>query len=330
MQPATMPGAMTSEQNDQAGHIPVLSAQVMALLAPRSGQVCVDCTVGRGGHAALILPRLAPGGRFVGIDRDPHNIAFCRRQLQRSAPDDVEWDLVPASFADLSHVLADLKLDGADLLLADLGFSSNQMDDPQRGFSFGTSGPLDMRYDPTGPTTAEDLVNTLDERSLANLIYENGQERFSRRIAAKIIEHRRQAPIKDTMVLAQIVRSAYGSIASRSRGRRRPRRIDPSTRTFMALRVAVNQELDCLRALLEQLPKVLRRGAVAGIISFHSLEDRLVKSAFRELGRSGLGELLTRRPMTADDAERQANRRSRSAKLRAIRFDSGPTAAAMS
>ncbi len=313
---------MPPETNDDTGHIPVLAPQVMELLAPRPGQVCVDCTIGQGGHSTQIVQQLSPGGHLVGIDRDPRNVEFSRQLLKQSAPKNVAWDLVHANFSELTDVLAHLNIDKADLLLADLGFSSNQMNDPNRGFSFGATGPLDMRYDLGQELTAAQLVNTLDERSLADLIYQNGQERLSRKIAAKIIERRRQAPIKDTMVLAQIVRSAYGSVSSRRRGRRIPRRIDPATRTFMALRIAVNRELDCLRHLLQQLPNALQPGGVAMIISFHSLEDRLVKMTFRDLNRNGQAKLLTRRPLTATDDERKKNRRSRSAKLRAICFES--------
>ena len=313
---------MPLETNDNTGHIPVLAPQVLELLTPRPGQICVDCTIGRGGHSTQIAQRLSPGGHLVGIDRDSQNVEHSRELLKQSAPKNVTWNLVHANFSELTDVLAHLNIDKPDLLLADLGFSSNQMNDPNRGFSFGATGPLDMRYDLGQELTAAQLVNTLDERSLADLIYQNGQERLSRKIAAKIIDRRRQAPIKDTMALAQIVRSAYSSVASRSRGRRVPRRIDPATRTFMALRIAVNRELDCLQHLLHQLPNVLQPGGVAVIISFHSLEDRLVKTAFRDLDRSGQAKLLTRRPLTATDDERKTNRRSRSAKLRAICFES--------
>ncbi len=315
-----------------AGHVPVLPTQIVQLLDPKPGQVMLDCTIGRGGHASLILPKLSPGGRYIGLDVDPGNLAYAGRRLGaiQAGGSDVRVDLVHGNFVDARAVLKRLEADRVDLLLADFGFSSNQMTDPFRGFSFMNDGPLDMRLDPTSGSTAADLVNRLPARELADLIYQYGEERLSRRIAAKIVEQRRISPITTTSALADIVRQAYGLVPAFERekdggggqSKRRPRiaGIDPATRTFMALRIAVNGELDAIEALLAALPRLVKAGGVAGLISFHSLEDRLVKHAFAELEKSGRAERMTRKPVVAEDQEIAANPRSRSAKLRVVRM----------
>lgn len=300
------------------GHVPVLPREVLELLDPKPGEVVLDCTLGRGGHASLITPRLAPNGRYIGLDVDPTNLEFSRERL-KAAP--VQTDLVHANFAQARQVLDRLGIERVDCVLADLGFASNQMSDPVRGFSFAAEGPLDMRLDPTLSATAADLVNKLPERDLADLIYRYGEERLSRKIARKIADERQRAPILTTTGLAALVRRAYGPAAS---GRSK---IDPATRTFMALRIAVNQELGALERLLEAIPGLVGnvggnfRGGRVAIISFHSLEDRLVKHAFADLHRQGLATRLTRKPVVAQEDERRDNPRSRSAKLRAIRWD---------
>ncbi len=296
-----------------AGHVPVLPDAVLTYLDPRPGQVLLDCTVGRGGHAAMLLPRLRPRGRIVGLDLDADNIAFTRRRLEAAAVPDVPFDLLHTNFAAARDVLDSLGLDGVNLLLADFGFASTQMDDPRRGFSFDADGPLDMRMDRSATLTAADLVNDLPQQELADLIYRYGEERRSRGIAAKIAAARRQRPINSTSALAQLVCAAYG-------GSGRRQRIHPATRTFMALRIAVNAELAGIEQLLADLPRLLRPGARAVMISFHSLEDRLVKHAYRQWSRQGLARVLTRKPVRADEREQQSNPRSRSAKLRAIEW----------
>ena len=305
-------------------HEPVLVRQVLELFAPQPGMVCLDCTVGLGGHAAAIAPRLAPGGRYVGLDVDPGNIELARRRLAGAS---ARVDLVRSNFAGAGAVLDELGTGRVDLLLADLGFASNQMRDSQRGLSFQVEGPLDMRLDPDLPQTAGDLINTMPQEELADLIYRYGEERYSRRIARKIVEHRGQSPINTTTDLAQLVRHAYGRAGRR--GHRHPgrMRIDPATRTFMALRIAVNAELAALERLLGNLPHLLRPGAVAALISFHSLEDRMVKRAFASLRSAGLAEVLTRKPLVADEDEQRRNPRARSAKLRAVRWLEAPDAA---
>jgi 16S rRNA (cytosine1402-N4)-methyltransferase len=315
----TLPPAEEHLEPHDAGHLPVLAGEVVELLDPKPGQVFLDGTVGRGGHAAVMIPKLGPGGRYVGLDVDPQNAAYSREYLTPIAQQaGVDLDILQANFRDARGVLASLDIPSVDGLLADLGFASNQMDDPKRGFAFREDGPLDMRLDPGCPITAERLVNTLPQDELADLIYEFGEERLSRRIARKIVESRGQEPITTTSGLAELVRRAY---PRPPKGRRH--RIDPATRTFMALRIAVNDELGALDGLLGDLPRLLRPGGRAAVISFHSLEDRRVKRAFLALGQDvenkGAGyRVLTRKPVTASDDEAQSNPRSRSAKLRAI------------
>lgn len=301
---------------EDAGHLPVLPRQVLDLLAPAAGMVCLDCTVGRAGHAKLIAPQLAPGGTYVGLDVDPVNVAYAADQLRAAAPESVTTHVVKSNFAAARQVLDLLGIGKVNLLLADLGFASSQMSDPSRGLSFAADGPLDMRLDPDLRATAADLVNHLPERELADLIYRFGEERHSRRIARIIGEERTRSPILTTRRLAQIVRGAAGG-SVRGRGRS-PGRIDPATRTFMALRIAVNGELDALEQLLKDLPNLVAVGGRAAFISFHSLEDRLVKHAFIAMKQRGQGTILTKKPITADEAEQRENPRSRSAKLRCI------------
>lgn len=304
------PPSSPTAPDSAPGHVPVLPGPILELLSPAPGEVMLDGTLGRGGHAALIMPRLAPGGRYVGLDVDPENLAYVAGS-QPNPP--VKMNLVHRNFADARGVLDELGLDGVDLLLADLGFASSQMADPARGFSFAADGPLDMRLNPHLGTTAADLVNRLSERDLADVIFRYGEERLSRKIARKIVDLRARSPINTTRQLADLCASAYGP-----HGRRQ--RIDPATRTFQALRIAVNDELGVLEALLAALPRVMRPGGRVAIISFHSLEDRMVKHTFNDFAREGLAERLTKKPATADDHERASNPRSRSAKCRAIKW----------
>lgn len=302
--------------HDPIGHAPVLLRPILELLEPQRGEVYLDCTLGRGGHALAIGRQIGSGGALIGLDLDPTNLDFARGRLDTAFQDQAgpTRHLVHANFAQAPAVLEQVGLTGGvNLLLADLGFASTQVDDPSRGLSFSQDGPLDMRLDPTAGQTAADLVNTLPARELADLIYRLGEERLSRRIAQKIDEFRRREPIKTTGQLAQLVRQAYGP-----GGRRQ--RIDPATRTFMALRIAVNGELESLEQLLADLPRLLRPGGKAGVISFHSLEDRLVKHTFRAYQQAGRAELVTRKPVTADEAEERDNPRSRSAKLRVLHW----------
>jgi 16S rRNA (cytosine1402-N4)-methyltransferase len=282
-------------------HQPVMPRQVLEFLAPAPGQIIVDATVGTGGHARLIAEKLIPGGRLIGLDRDPAMLEAARANLT-----DLPVTLVHRNFDELPEVLEKLGIGTVHGILADLGISSAQLDDPARGLSFQQDGPLDMRLDQTTGTPARDLVNRLPERDLADIFYRYGEERFSRRVARRIVAARRIKPLETTGELAALVRKSV----PRSRGHA----IDPATRVFQGLRIAVNDELGSLERFLENLPRCLAPGGRAVIISFHSLEDRLVKQTFRN---KSLFKELTRKPVQADAEEIRANPRARSAKLRA-------------
>ena len=290
-------------------HVSVLPVEVLAALAPEPGQVFVDATVGAGGHSRLLAERLTPGGRLIGLDRDAAMLDLARPRLA-----DLPVTLVQAPFSRLREVLDELDITAIDGVLADLGVCSDQLDAAQRGLSFTQPGPLDMRLDPTSGVPASALLRRLSERDLADLIYRYGEERFSRRIARRIVEVRRREPLETTEQLADLVRRCVPR-PPRSANRRRLV-IDPATRVFQALRIAVNDELGELEGLLRVLPACVRPGGRVALISFHSLEDRLVKSAFRE---RSTWEALTRKPMQAGEEEVRNNPRARSAKLRAAR-----------
>ena len=292
-------------------HRPVLCKEVLDLLCPAGSSVLIDCTIGPGGHAEALLAAAGSQGQLIGIDLDKANLELAKQRLERFSP---RVRFFQANFADLDEVLAVAGVSEADVILADLGVSSNQLDDPARGFSFTRPGPLDMRMDPQAERTAEDLVNSLGESELADLIYANGQERYSRRIAGAIVQARKRERIAHTQQLARIVAGAIPSPARRTR-----RGVHPATRTFQAIRIAVNDELASLEKLLAMLPDALKIGGTAGIISFHSLEDRRVKNAFRDLAKAGRVELLTKKPITATAEEVAQNPRSRSARLRGIK-----------
>lgn len=283
-------------------HQSVLTDEVLELLAPRPGMVIVDATLGVGGHARLMLEKMAGSGKLIGIDRDPEMLAIARRQL---AGFPVEF--VQGNFEDLPDILQRLQAGRVDAILADLGFCSDQMADARRGLSFQQDGPLDMRLDASHGDRAADLVRRLREEELADIFWRFGEERYSRRIARKIVETRKAAPLETTAQLAELVRSCV----PRQHGKRHA--IDPATRVFQALRIAVNDELGALERLLKALPDCLKPGGRAAIISFHSLEDRLVKHAFRQ---REVFEEITRKPRIAAEAEVRHNPRARSAKLR--------------
>ena len=294
------------------GHVPVLLKEAIDFLAIRRGGTYIDATVGLGGHSLEIAKRLGAPGHLIGLDKDPAALNVARARLSRSAgvpagheetQDWPEITLLHRSFAEIAN---DQRLTAADGILADLGVSGLQFGDPARGFSFQADGPLDMRMNPQAELTAEQVVNQVDEVTLANLIYEFGEERRSRRIARAIVRSR---PIRTTAQLADVISAAARPM--------KHERIHPATRTFQALRIFVNRELDDLRALLEAAPRLLKPGGRLVIISFHSLEDRIVKDAFRDGVKQGHYHLLTKKPVTASDEEVDRNPRSRSAKLRA-------------
>jgi len=301
------------ERDGRGGtHVPVLLKEAIDFLAVRRGGTYIDATVGLGGHSYEIAKRLGAPGHLIGLDKDPAALEIAKGVLGRASlvvGQSTDWptiDLRHGSFADLANDQRPMTNDGVDGILADLGMSSLQLNDPARGFSFQAEGPLDMRMDPQAELTAEQVVNHFDERELADVIYEFGEERRSRRIARAIVRSR---PIRTTADLAAVI-----SAAARPMNRER---IHPATRTFQALRIFVNHELDDLRALLEAAPQLLKPGGRLVIISFHSLEDRIVKDAMREGAKRGDYKLLTKKPLTPGEEEIDRNPRSRSAKLRA-------------
>jgi 16S rRNA (cytosine1402-N4)-methyltransferase len=289
----------------------VLPAEVLQFLEPSPGQTLVDATVGAGGHTRLLAERVAPTGRVIGLDRDAAMLELARPRLAG-----LPVTLVQAGFDQLRGVLDELGIAVVDGVLADLGVCSDQLDVAGRGFSFQQEGPLDMRLDPDQGEPASALLRRLNERDLADLIYQYGEERHSRRIARKIVETRRRTPVETTEQLAALVRSCVPRPRGKgSRGKRGPV-IDPATRVFQALRIAVNDELGALDRLLAVLPGCVRPGGRVAVISFHSLEDRRVKQAFRQ---RQTWEVLTSKPVQAGEEELRGNPRSRSAKLRSAR-----------
>ena len=292
------------------GHVPVLLKEAIDFLAIRRGGTYLDATVGLGGHSYEIAKRLGRPGHLIGLDKDPAALEIARQKLGGAGvfPASGEWPeiiLLHRSFADIAQGQAPSAVDG---ILADLGMSSLQLNDAARGFSFQAEGPLDMRMNPQDERTAEQVVNHLDERELADVIYEFGEERRSRRIARAIVRSR---PIRTTAQLADVVSAAARPMNQSER------RIHPATRTFQALRIFVNHELDDLRELLHIAPQLLQPGGRLVVISFHSLEDRIVKDAFREGAKQGQYKVLTKKPVTAGAEEESRNPRARSAKLRA-------------
>ncbi len=299
----------------EVGHVPVLLKEAIDFLAVRRGGIYIDATVGLGGHSLEIAKRLGAAGRLIGFDKDPKALEIAKGVVSRTshvareaAEGWPEIELIHGSFADLAHDARRETLEGFDGILADLGVSSLQFGDPGRGFSFQAEGPLDMRMNPLSEPTAEQVVNQFDERELADLIYEFGEERRSRRIARAIVRSR---PILTTAQLAAVISTAARPM------NKAERRIHPATRTFQALRIFVNRELDDLRKLLQTVPQLLKPGGRLVVISFHSLEDRIVKDAMREGAKLGQYRLLTKKPVTASEDEIDRNPRSRSAKLRA-------------
>jgi 16S rRNA (cytosine1402-N4)-methyltransferase len=279
----------------------------MEYLNVRPGGVVADATLGLAGHSSEIARRLGPKGTLIAFDRDPEAMELGKAKLDELAAElgseMPEVRLVPKAFSEAANEIEPRSLDG---LLADIGVSSLQLDQAHRGFSFRSDGPLDMRMDTRTGETAEQVVNQEDENELADLIYEFGEERRSRRIARAIVRAR---PITTTAELARVVSAAAPSMKGD--------KIHPATRTFQALRIRVNNELGEIRTLLESAPSLLKPGGRLVVISFHSLEDRIVKDAFREAGRNKVFEVLTKKPVKAGEEEERRNPRSRSAKLRA-------------
>jgi 16S rRNA (cytosine1402-N4)-methyltransferase len=285
-------------------HEPVLVAEVLAALEPRAGGLYVDATVGYGGHTAAILD--AGARRVIGLDRDPAALEACRARFADRAD---RVHLVHADYRDLPSILAARAVTAVDGVLVDLGVSSPQLDDPARGFSFRQDGPLDMRMDPTSGQPLATRLTDVDEQTLADVIFRFGEERHSRRIARAIVRARETAPITTTSALAAIVRRAVGGGWQR---------IDPATRTFQALRIWVNGELDGLETFVTTAVRSLAIGGRFVAIAFHSLEDRIVKHTLRSLGAAGTVRILTKKPVEPGEAEITRNARARSARLRAV------------
>jgi 16S rRNA (cytosine1402-N4)-methyltransferase len=285
---------------DPTVHVPVMLAEVLEHLRPAAGGVFVDGTLGGGGHTRALAEMVGPSGQVIGVDLDPGAVRRAEEMLAG-----MPVAVVAASYADIPEILDELEIDAVDGVLLDLGLSSDQLADANRGFSYQSEGDLDLRFDSENGEPAWRMLARLSEEHLADVIYHYGEERFSRRIARKIVEERRTAPIRTASQLASLVRSCV----PRSRGHD----IDPATRTFQALRIAVNGELDNLKLALRRLPDRLKPGGRLAIISFHSLEDRLVKEAFRDDPRL---TAVTRKPLQAGEAEVSRNPRARSAKLR--------------
>ena len=281
-------------------HEAVLTAEILHWLAPRPGQIFVDGTLGAGGHTRALAERVGESGRVIALDRDADALAAAEKNLAG-----LPVAIAQANFCDLAEVLAEIDLRRVDGIVLDLGLSSDQLADAERGFSFDSSGPLDLRFDVTAGEPAWRLVEHLDADELADILFRYGQERFSRRIARRIVEARKAEPLRTAQQLAALVRRAIGRAAEP--------RLDAATRTFQALRIAVNAELESLRLALARLPDLLAADGRLAIISFHSLEDRLVKEAFRDDPRL---TPLVKKPIRPSDEEVARNPRSRSAKLR--------------
>ena len=302
------------------GHIPIMVEQILDLLAPKPGETYIDLTIGRAGHALAVAPKLSANGSLIAFDLDQSNLTFSKARLKREILDSRRPTLVfhHTNFAAAPDISAQTD-QKADLVLADLGFASSQMDDPNRGFAFSSDGPLDMRLDPSARLTAEQVVNQSSEREIADLIFKYGEDPFARKIARTIVADRQNQPIKTTAQLARTVRNAYGSRARQSR-------MHPATRTFMALRIAVNNELANLEALIHHIAdpdlaaRWLNPRARIAFLSFHSLEDRIIKYLINDLHRDGRAEKLSRKLIKPGDDEIRKNPRARSAKLRAFRL----------
>lgn len=304
-------------------HISVLPDEVLQALSPKSGGVYVDGTLGGAGHAGLILTASAPDGQLIGFDRDEEAIAVARERLSVFGG---RVRIIHRNFAGIAQALAEIGVDGIDGFVLDLGVSSHQLDRDERGFSFMHDAPLDMRMDRSSGQSAADLVNTLSETELYRIISEYGEERWAKRVASFIVKARDERPIETTLELVDVIKGAIPKAKWEER-------LHPATRTFQALRIAVNEELKSLEEGLDGLLSLLKQGGRGAVISFHSLEDRIVKEGFRaaatgctcpkELpicicGRVPRFKLVTRKPITAGEAEVAANPRSRSAKLRVV------------
>ena len=290
-------------------HNPVMSKEVIEHLSLKNGYKILDATVGLGGHARQVLEKILPGGFLIGVDCDANALKFAKDQLAGFGSK--THTLLHGNFRNIDEILSGLSIGAIDGAVFDLGVSSYQLNDASRGFGFGEDGPLDMRMDPSRGRSAYDIVNRLRKDELEDIIRGFGQERYFRRIAGSIIARRANGPIESSGELSALIGRAVGS-------RYRSQRIHPATRTFQAIRIAVNEELINLEEGLAKVVDLVRpRGRIC-VISFHSLEDRIVKFKFRELAKSGIGRVVTKKPVTPKDDEKRENPRARSAKMRAF------------
>lgn len=313
-------------------HIPVLFNECMEALNIKPDGIYVDCTAGGGGHSGGIADRLNEKGLLISLDKDDEAIAVCEAKAKAKAEEGKTWKIVKSDFSEITTVLDDMNIDKVDGILADLGVSSHQIDTAQRGFSYAVDGPLDMRMDETQKVSAYEVVNTYDARRLEEIFRLYGEERYAGRIASGIVRDRQEKPFTSTVELAK-------AIASYMPGKARYEDQHPARRCFQAIRIEVNHELDSVRTLLQEGPKRLSEGGRMAVISFHSLEDRIVKEEFRTLqdpctcpknlpcvcGKKSLGRVITRKPITACDEELKMNNRSHSAKLRIFERTDGRT-----
>ncbi|MBU4478011.1 MAG: 16S rRNA (cytosine(1402)-N(4))-methyltransferase RsmH [Candidatus Omnitrophica bacterium] len=287
-------------------HTPVMTDEVISYLRLSPGKVIVDCTVGEGGHSEGILRKITPGGHLIGIDQDDDALSISRLRLSRF---EGAFTFFHENFQNIREVLNSVGMDAMDGVIFDLGVSMLQLSSPERGFSFLSDGPLNMRMDKKAQITAFDLVNNLSEEELANLIYTFGQERYSRRIARRIVREREKQVITTTQQLANIVVDAVPVFE-------RYKRIHPATKTFMSLRIAVNRELEVLQIAIKEAIDLLKKGGIICVISFHSLEDRIVKHEFKAQAQAGRLKIVTKKPLIPSEGEKTENKKSRSAKLR--------------
>lgn len=297
---------MAREQRENRIHVPVMLKEVVEYLNLNPGQTIVDATVGLGGHALSILEHITPGGRLIALDRDEESLKIARDNLSKFSKNCL---FQHANFVDVDTVLTGLGIKRVDGIVFDLGISSFQLDNPERGFSFQAEGPLDMRVDKNNQISAYDLVNNLNEEELSGILWNLGEERWHRRIARLIVQERQKYPIATTRELADLVVRATPY-------KYRHYRIHPATRTFQAIRIAVNRELEALEQAMNKVMCLLNKGARICVISFHSLEDRVIKLSFRKAHQEGLVSIITPKPLVPDQSEIEANPSSRSAKLR--------------
>ena len=292
--------------SEDFGHIPVMLNEVIEYLNPVPGNIFIDGTLGLGGHAEVMLDIIGAKGRLIGIDRDAQALALAQENLKRYRGQCV---FAHRNYRHIDQILAELSIQHVDRILLDLGLSSFQLNNPERGFSFRVEGPLDMRMDQDSYISAFDLVNSLSEKEISSILKDFGQERWHHRIARNIVQGRSRKPIETTKELSDMVLRAMPRHSKRAK-------IHPATRTFQAFRIAVNRELEGLEEALDKCIDALTVGGRIGVISFHSLEDRIVKLKFRSLAKKGTLNLIVKKPLRPSDGEAKINSRARSARFR--------------